>query len=343
MAWIKRNLFFVIGAAVALALLGLAGFYNFSGWKHNADEGEKLRAAYGELQRLNQQTPHPGDGKKVDNIKLAREQRTNLLTFIAKAAARFEPIPAIPAGTNISGEAYASALRQTIDQLQKAAANNSVSLPPKYNFSFEAQRQLVRYAPGSLDALARQLGEVKVICDILNQAKINSLDSVRRERVSADDASGPASDYLDLPSTTNELAILTPYEISFRSFSAELGAVLSNFAASPHGLLVKSVNIEPAPVTAIADSSGMPLPVAAYAPPTAQSRAAFEGEVAAARNSYTRTGPAAGRYPPPAPPPAYAAPGAPAPAAKGGLQTLLNEKQLRITMIVEVIKLLPPK
>ena len=75
MAWIKRNLFFVIGAVIALALLGVAGFYNFSAWKQNADEREKLNAAYAELKRLNQQSPHPGDGKKVDNIKLAREQQ----------------------------------------------------------------------------------------------------------------------------------------------------------------------------------------------------------------------------------------------------------------------------
>ena len=134
MAWIKRNIIFVIGATVALVLMGLAGFYNFSGWKHNTDEGEKLKAAYDELKRLNQQTPHPGSGK-VDNIKLAREQQKDVRAFIAKSAAHFEPIPAIPAGTNVSGEDYASALRQTIDQLQRAAANNSVSLPPKYQIS----------------------------------------------------------------------------------------------------------------------------------------------------------------------------------------------------------------
>jgi hypothetical protein len=348
MAWIKRNLFFVIGAVIALALLGVAGFYNFSAWKQNSDEREKLNASYAELKRLNQQSPHPGDGKKVDNIKLARDQQKDIRAFIAKAAARFEPIPAIPGGTNVSGEAYASALRQTIDQLQRSATANSVSLPPKYNFSFEAQRQLVRYAPGSLDALARQLGEVKVICDVLNTAKINSLDSVRRERVSADDSAGPQSDYLDLHSTTNELAIITPYEITFRCFSPELGAVLSGFAASPHGLLVKSINIEPAPAALVTDTPGM-VPVApVYVPvpvaPRPPSRFSEEGEAFA--NRYGRPGaPPGARLPPQAAPaPVYATPAQVGSApVKTGLQTMLNEKQLKITMIVDVIKLLPPK
>ena len=71
------------------------------------------------------------------------------------------------------------------------AADASVTLPPQYGFSFEAERTLVKFAPGSLDALAQQLGEVKKICEILYAARINSLDGVRRVRVSNDDASGP--------------------------------------------------------------------------------------------------------------------------------------------------------
>ena len=190
------------------------------------------------------------------------------------------------------------------------------------------------------------MGEVKVICDILNQAKINSLDSVRRERVSADDASGPQSDYLNEVSTTNDLAVLTPYEITFRSFSAELAAVLSHFAASPYGLLVKSLNVEPAPAAAAADPSALAsvAPVApVYTPlPTASRRA--EGPEAFA-SRYGRLANPGGPAVPPraaAPVPVYAAPVAAAPV-KSGLQTMLNEKQLKVTMVVEVIKLLPPK
>jgi hypothetical protein len=110
MDWIKRNLIFVVSAAVALVLIGVAGFYNFSGWKHNADEREKLNAGYEELKRLNTLNPHPGGGK-VDNIKLAREQEQELLVFIAKLASHFARIPAIPDSTNVSGKEFSSALQ----------------------------------------------------------------------------------------------------------------------------------------------------------------------------------------------------------------------------------------
>jgi hypothetical protein len=97
----------------------------------------------------------------------------------------------------------------------------------------------INFDPRGLEPLSTQLGEVKAICDVLFQARINALDALRRERVSADDTSGPATDYLGENSTTNGLAIMTPYEMTFRCFSPELAAVLAGFASSPNGLIVK--------------------------------------------------------------------------------------------------------
>ena len=54
MAWIKRNLYFLIGGVVALALLGAAVFYLFTKNQMNNELTEKLDAAYGELTQLNQ-------------------------------------------------------------------------------------------------------------------------------------------------------------------------------------------------------------------------------------------------------------------------------------------------
>jgi hypothetical protein len=336
MDWIKRNLIFVIGAAVALGLLGVAGAYNFAGWKHNADEREKLNAAYEELKRLHTLNPHPGGGK-VDNIKLAREQQKELQNFIAKVARHFARIPAIPDSTNVSGKEFSSALQQTIDQLQREATNNSVILPPKYRFSFEAHLGRVQFAAGSLEPLAVQLGEVKTIVSILNQAKINALDGLRRERVSSDDAAGSPTDYLELKSTTNELAVMTPYEVTFRCFTPELAAVLSGLAASPHGLLVKSINVEPAAATMVAEPlAGPAAPVyypAAPAPPVLG-----RDETRSFRDRYGLGG--KDRFGPPGAP---AAPVAPtvvaAPVARPAVQTLVKERQLKVTMFLQVVKL----
>ncbi len=82
---------------------------------------------------------------------------------------------------------------------------------------------------------------MKAISEILFAAGINALDGIQRMRVSADDASGPATDYLDDQPVTNDLGVLTPYQVTFRGFSAEIARVLGGFAAAPHGFIVKTI------------------------------------------------------------------------------------------------------
>lgn len=339
MDWIKRNLIFVIGAVVALVLLGLAGWYSFSGYSNNAARKEELNAQYEELKRLKAMKPAPGEGK-VDNIKLAQEQEQEVREFIGKLTQRLQRIPPLPPGTNLAAREYSAALQRTIDELQREATNNSVVLPPKYKFSFETQAGRVTFAAGSLEPLAAQLGEVKAICTILNEAKINSLDGIRRERVSADDNTGSATDYIELHSITNELAVVSPYEVTIRCFTPELSAVLMGFANSPYGLIVKGVNVEPAAVSVMADGYGTPMtpmavPVAVPVQQGTPRRGFDEGE--AFRSRY------GGRPSVPAPAPVqyYAQPVAAAPSR--GLQTFLTERQLKVTLLVYVVKLLPQK
>jgi len=299
MAWIKRNLFFVIGGLLALGLLGAAGFYNYKGWSHNTAAFSQLNDIYGTLRKLTGQKPSPGNDH-INNIEAAKAQEHQMRDWIRQAADYFQPIAPIPNmdAKAVSSQEFAEALRRSIDQLQHEADTASVILPPKYSFSFEAERQLVKFATGSLGALAAQLGEVRTISEILFAAHVNSLDGIQRVRVSDDDAGGPQADYFDDRSVTNNLAVLTPYQITFRSFSPEIAQVLAGFASSPHGFIVKSISVQMA------------------------------GALAA-------TSPEAPAPPPPSVP--AVTPG------RGGLQTVLNEQLLRVTLVVEVVKLLPQK
>jgi hypothetical protein len=252
-------------------------------------------------------------------------------------------IPSLPTGTNLTASEFSAALQQTIVELQREATNNSVILPPKYRFSFDAQAGRVTFAAGSLVPLAAQLGEVKVICGVLNAAKVNTLDSIRRLRVGDDDKSGPATDYLELPGLTNDLAVSVPYEVTFRCFTPELAAVLAGFANSEYGLIVKGVNLEVAATTAVADAITMsPVPVPVPVQPSVsdayRSRYGVGGEGEALRGGgrYGRGGPSYPQaQPTPTPMPAVAAP------ARTGLQPFLTEKQLKVTMLLHVVKLLP--
>jgi hypothetical protein len=308
MAWIKRNLFFAIGSLVALLLLGAAAFYNYQGWSHNTTELAKLNEIYATLKQLNDSKPSPGDDK-INNTQTAKDQEKEVRAWIEQAANYFKPIAPIPNTPEVTSEAFAAALRRTLDQLQHEAEAASVQIPPKYGFSFESQRFLMKFAPGSLKPLAVQLGEVKTISEILYAARVNSFDGIQRTRASDDDVAASTSDYIAEPAITNDLVVLTPYAVTFRSFTPELAAVLAGFAASPNGFIVKGINVSPAGMAPTAGGYG-------------------RGEGGAGEG-----------YTPPV------APGMTAPAApgKGGLTTFLNEQLLRVTLEVVIVKPLPKK
>jgi hypothetical protein len=207
----------------------------------------------------------------------------------------------IPTNNPVTSELFASALRLTIDQLQHEAEWANVTLPPRYGFSFEAERALVKFAPEGLPALTTQLGEMKTIAEVLFSARVNGLDAIQRLRVSTDDATGPQGDYFDGQPTTGDGMVITPYIITFRSFSSEIAQVLANFAHSPNGFVVKTLHVQPASAAPIT------------APPTG-------GGGMAGENMAPQTQPQPSR---------------------GGLQPALKEQILRVTMEVDIVKLQP--
>ena len=145
MDWIKRNLLFVVGGVVALVLMGLAGFYLWTGMGKNAEALEKLNTEYAALKSLNSQNPHPGD-EKTDNIKAAKEQDQTVRGFITdRVSTVFKPIPAIPDSTNADNSMLAGALRRTIDQLRRDAAGRGVQVATNYYFSFTAERDRIMF------------------------------------------------------------------------------------------------------------------------------------------------------------------------------------------------------
>src|SRR5262245_47480504 len=135
MSWIKRNLYFLIGTVVALALMGMAGWYLYSKWQLNNTILSQLNDAYAELDKLNNQNPHPGGGK-VDNIKASKEQRQDLLGFLKRTREYFLRIRPIPDSSKVSSHEFTTALHETVNRLQHQSTNSSVVLPADYFFSF---------------------------------------------------------------------------------------------------------------------------------------------------------------------------------------------------------------
>src|SRR2546429_675796 len=131
MDWIKRNLFFVVGAIVAFVLLGGAGWYLYSKIELNNQKSDSLTKDYEQLKQPNQKPVHPGAGP-VDNIKTAREQLADLKAFQAKfrpatnaspeARVPYKRIPPIPDVPGIpQARDFTFALSRTISTLRTDA------------------------------------------------------------------------------------------------------------------------------------------------------------------------------------------------------------------------------
>jgi len=335
MAWVKRNLYFVIGGVVSILLLGLAGWYCYSNYDLNNQKWEALSKQYEDLKKFAADNPHPGSGP-VNNIQTAKEFRTNCLDFIRHATNYFVRIAPLPDLPKVTDRDFSFALTHTIDALRHDATNGSVGLPPDCDFSFLAQSRKTFFTPGSVEPLSVQLGEVKAICDVLFQAKVNSLDSLRRERTS-DDAAGNAGDYLAERSITNEMAILSPYEVVFRCFTPELATVMSSFASSSNGIVVKTVDVEQAGALAGVGEMTSMNPQMPTIPPGYESR--FGGAYNPDRG--VRPGTPTPFTPPPFSPGATTA--TPTTPRRGALPIVLDDKKLKVTMALTVVKLLPPK
>jgi len=246
------------------------------------------------------------------NIDIARAETKKLQETVKQSQQFFTRIPY----PKVTGQEFQNLLANTIFELHTNAQAHGVILPSKtYAFSFEAQKALLQFAQGSFPALPEQLAEVKTICQLLFEGRVNRLINLRRTRLTTDDPPG-SNDYHEMKMegdpTTGSTS--SPYIVEFQSFSPELAAVLENFSRSRNGLIVRSLQVDGTTQA----GAGAPGPGPAGQPPPVT------------------------QVPSPTPGPARAgAPGAAAAAAASAetLKTVLNEKLLKVMLLVEVIKL----
>ena len=325
MAWIKRNLFFLIGILIAVGLMVVGVLYLLGQINDESQVIDDIQKQYATLTDLAGRKPHPGNDK-IDNIKIAKEQEQALRKYIEKERALFQPIDPIPnlPANKLGNADFARELRNTVAEMRRTATNQGVGVPPDYYFSFEAQKKSLIFDPGGLGQLASHLGEIKALCDILFAAKINFLENVQREIISSNQDNN-STDYLATRKTVSlPLADLTPYQITFRCFSADLAQVLAGLATSPYGFMVQSINVEPA--SAIGEEVAGPFGTG-FAPPPG----GFQSQPAPVQPfndpRIRRLG-----FPPPTVAPATT----PTPVA--GTREFLKEKAFRVTLLIQVVK-----
>jgi len=254
MAWVKRNLGLVIGGVIALALLGVGAFYFWGNYKHDQEITQQLDETTEKFKGLLSRPLHPGgEAGKANNIELVKQENKRLEDFLKEVRGRFgkREIP-----TNISNRDFRALLDNTIHDLQKSADALGITVPGKkdYWFSFAPEKSAVEFK--NVETLTHQLMDVKDLCEILYGAKISDL--VRIKRVAASSDENNAEDFItDKKASTNEFAIVTPYELRFQGFSAELGRVLERTITAKRCFVVRSVAVDKAPAP---DDAANPMP-----------------------------------------------------------------------------------
>jgi hypothetical protein len=332
MPWLKRNLLLVVGGVIALGLLGFAGYFLYGKIQQESEVTQQLAEQTTALEDLAKKDPHPGS-EKVNNIDAAKKQEQELKNWLTEARKMFAP-PAYPQG--LDGGQFKLLLDNTLSELKLAADRAGVKLPADYAFTFAPQRTLMFFEPPTIPPLSMALMDIKAISMILFEAKVLTLDGIRRSAIASQDqanASTGASEYWTKKAFTNDLAIVVPYEFTFHAFTAELSAVLEKLYSVPHCFIVKNVVSDPTPSTLMEKTE---TPEAAQGPLMAP----VPGMTMSQMMMMMRYG-RRGRYGLPsaveaAPPPVAVA------APKAGLSPMLDEKPLRIILWVDVVRLKEP-
>jgi hypothetical protein len=290
MLWLKRNLFLVVGILVSLGLLGGAIAYLMTKYGEADGYQQKFSEVREEFKKYQEMAPTPNK----ENIGLAEADTKRLETYMGEVKKLFKTPPYV----KMDDAAFISLLLNSVAELNRNATNAAVMLPAVqggYKFTFANQFGKTKFSSNSVPLYNMQLMEIKSICNVLYQAKVVSIESMRRAPVAVEDNPPSGADYIDRRIITNQFGIVVPYEVTFKCFSAELAAVIDAFARTEEFILVKNLVVQ---------GEAPAAPITSETPMTPQ----------------------------PPPPPKKGA------AVRPVLKTILDEKPLRVTLQLDLMR-----
>jgi hypothetical protein len=172
MNW-KKNIPLIVGGAVVVLLLIAAAVFLALYFRGYSEVRSELEAGSRSLQRLVDRDPYPSE----DNIEAQRDN-LDLLTLqlqnvVDSLKSRERPVETMEAAE------FPHLLQKTINGLNEKA--RQIELPDRFAYGF------TRYAEGALPVdhhiprLVRQIRNIELICGILFETGIESLDGLRRQ------------------------------------------------------------------------------------------------------------------------------------------------------------------
>lgn len=254
----------VLGGVVGLALLAAAGWFWFSQAQREREIGAQLEAKSAEWTDLVGRKPYPSD----ENIRAVREEEKRLEKLREVLKQHFPPVAAAPVSDALELKVL---IETAIAELRAEAEAAGVMLPDRdYAFTFQRLRPMApsQFDSNSIPTLAEQVAQVGALARVLFDARVHSLEAIRRPAILKDE--GGTADYLTQKPVSDDLVTRMPMEVTFRTFSGELANVVSGLAALPNTVVIKKISIEP---TTLAGPAAGPPPMMPFRPPPPQAEA----------------------------------------------------------------------
>ncbi|MCD8533833.1 MAG: Amuc_1100 family pilus-like protein [Verrucomicrobia bacterium] len=231
----------MIGLAVAVLLIGGAGYFAFLQYNSFTQSQQTLQSERSTWEGLETKSPHPGT-PNLDNIRSATNDLARVQQLFDTTQRLFRPVPPITISNAFD---LNIAVNRTISSLNKQASLYGVTVPNSYNFTFRGQKEVIDFkSKGSIPKFAYHLNNVEKLVQAVYNARVHSLESIKRVRVDETDENSFGI-MQNLGMTQDEFLLYTPYEISFKGFSSELASVLENLTNSEDVYIVKAMNVEP--------------------------------------------------------------------------------------------------
>jgi len=184
-----------------------------------------------------------------DNLKIVRGGLNDLQALVEKNRVLFSEVRLAGAdGKSFQGpepDAWKRMFSTRREDLNKLAADNGVKLPADYDFSFRVYRSINPPREQTLDLGAQLLG-VEELGRILFQAKITSLEAIKRAAPEGRKNAALSEDYVaaQLLNGVDGLYKIYPFELDFKCGTEALTHVLNQLAGSDYFFVIRDVAVE---------------------------------------------------------------------------------------------------
>lgn len=256
--YLKRHILGIVGLLLAVGFV-VGGFvWNGKTTKSIEDANALYEAALANRDKIqNAQI-------KVDikNVEVLGQVADEYEDFTKKASEVFVTQQIAPKTSND----FMNYMTQSIVVLNRKATNNLVKVPNdllkrsdiNFSFTFAPLMEAAEISKDKIPELQIQLEDVKEICDVLFENRIQSLELLQRNRVTDEDRrAGASPNYLDTRLTyTNSISVIRPYTVKFRCLSDGVAMALSGFAKKKTFYVVRTMEVTPAGATSASAAGG---------------------------------------------------------------------------------------